>query len=178
MNFHKNESSVSSILNNITLPNWCPQHWAVEKPGPDPIQGEDWIVVMAQAFLPHMESFCVVLWKCTNCVLPLQLVWETDSLFPSTFINSDEEIISRSSAVSISSYLTHTHTSSYSPNASALLPSRLLTELPVTAQIDGSPGRTPDPQHRLIYFADLTTSEPLAEVKGSDKLVCTWFISH
>lgn len=87
---------------------------------------------------------------------------------PLTFINSDEEIISRSSTISISRSKTHTHTSSYS-HASALLPTCALTELPVTAQMDASLGRTPDPRHRLICFADPTTTEPLAEVKGSDK---------
>lgn len=62
-----------------------------------------------------------------------------------------------SSAISISSSETHTHTISYSTNASALQPARSLTELPVTAQMDASPGSTPDPGHRPICFADLTT---------------------
>lgn len=111
---------------------------------------------------------------------PSAVSMENRQLFPSTFINSDEEIISRSSAISISSYKTrlHTNTSSYSPNASALLSSCSLTELPVTLQIDASLGRTPDPRHWLICFADLTTSEPLSEGKGSDKFMCTWFLSH
>lgn len=98
-----------------------------------------WVVVMAQAFLPHMESLCAVLQNYTNDVFPLQLVWEPDRLFPSNFINSDEKIISKSRTISISSYKTHIHT--HRTHFHLLFKCQCITTLLL---IDGAASHCPD----------------------------------
>lgn len=60
----------------------------------------------------------------------------------------------------------HTLTHSRAPNTSALLPCWSLTDLPLTMEMDASPGTSPNLVLWLSCFADLTTFENNTEVSA------------